>query len=372
MFQTAVICLIALVLSAAQLFAGEPGDDEGGYSLETAAEYTRQQESQNRHNHHGHHEHHEHHENQGHGDPHAFHETGKVRFSLKIMQMHMRGSKIGQDNVTNAQILATANQNGGMFSQLRMVPEEMDSMMIMAGAMTKLSNHTHLMIMVPYIEKEMRIRSYNANGTAIGAFQTTSEGLGDIKVKIARPIRETNHGNWTAMAELSLPTGSTDEQGVVLTPMGQYALKRLPYGMQLGSGTFDIKPSLQGRFTAGDWRIETSFSALIRLGRGDDGYAYGDEIQAGLSIGRPVGEFLASLDLDMRSAASIDGKDPLINAPVQTAQTRFYGGQRATLTARLSLKDRLSVFVTAPVYEDLHGPQMSLDHSMGVQAQFSF
>ena len=346
-----------LFLATPHALAGESGDDEGGYSLESAAEYTRQHESQNQHDH---------------RDRHQRHETNSVQFSLKVMQMHMRGSKIGQDNATNAQILATANQNGGMFSQLRMVPEEMDCLMIMAGAMTKLSNQTHLMIMVPYIEKEMRIRSYNANGTAIGAFQTTSEGLGDIKVKLARPIRQTNHGHWTAMAEFSLPTGSTDEQGVVLTPMGQYALKRLPYGMQLGSGTFDIKPGLQGHFTTGDWRIVTSLSARIHLGRGDEGYAYGDEIEAGLSIGRQIGEMLASLDLNMRSAASIDGKDAQINAPIQTAQTSFYGGQRATLTARLTLKDRLSAFITAPIYEDLHGPQMSLDHSLGVQAHFSF
>ena len=45
-------------------------------------------------------------------------------------------------------------------------------------------------------------------------------------------------------AGLSLPTGDIDEEDDVLAPTGMRPTLRLPYAMQLGTGTWDLLPGL--------------------------------------------------------------------------------------------------------------------------------
>lgn len=336
-------------------FAGAPGqDDEGGISLESATEYTRQLE-QNRNQQ----------EDKGHS---AYQGT---HFSLKIMQATMKGSKFGKDDASDVDILAVANSNGGMFSQLRLVPQEMTTTKFMFGAMRQLSSDSQLMLMVPYVEKEMKTRTYNAGGTAIGNFETKASGLGDIALALTTRLPNANAGKWMAGAKISFPTGSIKEGDRVYTPAGSWTHARLPYTMQLGTGTVDFTPSLKGEFDAGDWQVLTGFSVTTRLGRNAEDYSYGDEVNLSLGVARAFDNIKTKLMLDVTSASKITGKDDQITAPVQSAQTGFYGGQRATLTANMQF-DRFTAFVSVPVYEDLNGPQMSLDNKFGVSTNFNF
>ena len=78
----------------------------------------------------------------------------------------------------------------------------------------------------------------------------------------------------------------------------------------------------------------------------------------------------------------IDGRDPNIVAPVQTANPDFQGGERSNLGGGVNLVGqsgplrghRLALEVEAPIYEDLNGPQMSMDWmvTLGWQKSFSF
>ena len=43
---------------------------------------------------------------------------------------------------------------------------------------------------------------------------------------------------------ITAPTGSTTETDRVLTPMNMTPTVRIPYAMQLGSGTWDAKPGI--------------------------------------------------------------------------------------------------------------------------------
>ena len=363
--STHIPALFLAGLMPLHALAGEPGqNDEGGYSLESAAEYTRQLEQDHRH-----HDHHNHHGSHGRPAGHADHDG--VHFSLNIMQGEMRGSKIGQDDVSDAQVLSVANGNGGMFNQLRLVPQEMTTTKYMFGAMTRLSGGSHVMLMVPYVEKEMKLRTYNGGGVHIGNFTTNTSGIGDAAISLAKPLSNANAGNWVMGAKLSIPTGSIKEKDQVYAPTGMWMQARLPYAMQIGTGTLDITPSLQGEFGAGDWKVLTGFSFTTRLGRNSEGYTHGDEVNLSLGVARTFDDIKTGLRLDLKSAGRISGKDELISAPVQSAQTGFYGGQRASLTAEVKIGRTFGAFVTIPVHEDLNGPQMSLDNMIGISAKFS-
>ena len=88
----------------------------------------------------------------------------------------------------------------------------------------------------------------------------------------------------------------------------------------------------------------------------------------------------ASPRLKGTSEEKIDGRDALIDKPVQSADPNFYGGERLTLGIGLNITPqsgalvhkRLGIEVNGPIYEKLNGPQMSRDWSLTLGFQNSF
>ena len=78
----------------------------------------------------------------------------------------------------------------------------------------------------------------------------------------------------------SLPTGSIDEKG--RTPKDANVDTQLPYTMQLGSGTYDIKPSIVYSGVAGDWTYGANLNMTLRTGKNDRDYRLGNVYQAGI------------------------------------------------------------------------------------------
>ncbi len=75
--------------------------------------------------------------------------------------------------------------------------------------------------------------------------------------------------------------------------------------------------------------------------------------------------------LTARSTGRVDGRDPNIVAPVQTADPSFQGGDRADLGVGINLSGqegsrrglRFGGELGIPIYQDLNGPQMEADWS---------
>ena len=100
-------------------------------------------------------------------------------------------------------------------------------MEMMAGLMYAPTDRITVMSMVPIIQKSMDHK--HKNGTI---FTRNTEGVGDIKLLSLIKIFNDPSKKAHAIFGLSLPSGSIDEKD------GQDA--RLPYSMQLGSGTYDL------------------------------------------------------------------------------------------------------------------------------------
>jgi hypothetical protein len=315
------------------------------------------------------------------------HKKGEWMLSYRFMHMDMEGNRIGNDEVSNAQILQVPNRFFGAPMQppfLRIIPTRMEMDMHMLGAMYAPTDDLTLMVMANYLDKEMDHLTYNMPGTAvIGGFTTQTEGWGDTKIGgLYRLFDDRFHNHLHLNLGLSLPTGSLTERGTVLRPNATTGETRLPYAMQLGTGTFDLLPGLTYTGRDRDLSWGAQYTAEIRLeDENDEGYAWGDKHSV---TGWVAYEWAPWISTSVRLAAmtqgDIDGIDPNIAGPVQTANPQFYGGERVDAFFGVNLAGqsgvlrghRLALEVGAPIYQDLNGPQMETDWTLTVGWQKAF
>jgi len=314
------------------------------------------------------------------------HKLGEFMLSYRFMHMDMDGNRIGDNDVSPETIATTvANRFFGQAMQpptLRVVPTSMTMQMHMVGIMYAPTDWVTLMAMMNHTEKEMDHITFMgpAGTTRLGTFTTKSSGIGDTKLSGLFRLYESGIHKTHVNLGFSLPTGSTTERDTILTPTGARPNPRLPYAMQLGSGTLDLLPGLTytGRDGARSWGAQ--YSGTVRLER-DHGYQWGDrhaltgwlayELQPWLSV---------SSRLAFSTMGEIDGRDAAIIAPVQTADPDNYGGERLDLTFGLNLVgqsgiwhgQRVAIEGGIPVMQDLNGPQMETDYTLTVGWQYAF
>ena len=95
-------------------------------------------------------------------------------------------------------------------------------------------------IILNYNEKDMTNNTYNMAGTTkIGKFSAHTGGFGDSSISTLIRLSNGNINSHISVG-ISLPTGSTTEEITALMPSGAYKVIRAPYGMQLGTGTYDV------------------------------------------------------------------------------------------------------------------------------------
>ena len=317
------------------------------------------------------------------------HKKGEWMTSYRFMHMDMSGNRDGTDGISPEEIVTTvANPFANppmMPPTLRVVPTDMPMQMHMVGGMYGLSDRITLMAMGMYLSSEMDHITFQGpmGTTRLGEFTTETEGFGDTTVGAIIGLDDGSyeHRQINLGIALSVPTGSIKETDQILTPMGTTPSPRLPYPMQLGSGSFDLKPSLTAFSRSGKWNYGGQASAVIRLNENDEGYTLGDRLEAtGWIAYEPRPWISFSGRLKASSVGQIDGTDPVIRAPVQTADPDNHGGE--TLEALIGINlagqsgwqkgHRLAVEIGRPVYRDLNGPQLETDMTFTLGWQKAF
>jgi len=303
------------------------------------------------------------------------HKAGEFMLSYRFMRMDMAGNRIGTDEVSPEEIVTTV-------PTLRVVPTEMPMNMHMFGAMYAPSDWLTLMAMVNYIDKSMDHLTFQgmSGTTRLGTFTTESEGFGDTSltalIRLLDQPRVDGKDHVHLSLGLSVPTGSITETDDILTPMNTRPTVRLPYSMQLGSGTFDLLPGITYTGRDGDFSWGAQYRATLRLeDENDEGYRRGHVHEATAWLAYQWEPWIStSLRVAGSSEGQIEGIDPNIMGPVQTADPDNYGGERVDLFAGVNLVGqngdlrghRLAFEVGAPVYQDLNGPQMETDWTLTV------
>ncbi|MGB1884898.1 MAG: transporter, partial [Gammaproteobacteria bacterium] len=269
---------------------------------------------------------------------------GRWMVPYRYMRMDMGGNRDGSDGIEAGAIASTIlNRFSGRPMQpptLRIVPLDMSTEMHMFGLMYMPGARTNWMLMLPYIEKEMDHVTFQG-ATAdrrLGRFTTSSEGLGDVKAAalIRLFANDTHHIHVTGA--LSFPTGSITERATVLTPMNAMPKVRMPYPMQLGSGTYDLEPALTYAAHFERWSLGAQFKSTWRPDKNAEGYSLGDEHRVSFWGSYVWAPWLStSIQLALSDKDKIEGIDASIVGPVQTADPNNSGGERIELGLGLNL-----------------------------------
>jgi hypothetical protein len=302
------------------------------------------------------------------------HKQGEWMFSYRYMQMEMDGNLDGSNNLSTDEVL----------QDYSVAPENMTMEMHMLGAMYAPSNDLTLMLMVPVINNKMDHSMQMMGGMGMmpmrSTFTTETDGLGDIKVGGLYRLQETSNSTLILNLSLSLPTGSIDEKDVTGMSMGDKVI--LPYSMQVGSGTYDLRPGVtyNNHQPTYSWGAQTI--ATLHLAENDNDYSLGDRIMMTAWYARP---FAKSFSWSVRGAYEywddIDGESsklsPMMKNMVPTADPDLRGGQRVDIAAGVNLiipgsaTNRLAVEFIRSVYQDLNGPQLETDYSVVLGWQLS-
>lgn len=317
------------------------------------------------------------------------HNQGEWMVSLRHMEMNMSGSRDGTNSLS-ADEIATTSPNlffgeTGQPPTLRVIPTEMPMRMTMAGAMYGLSDKITLMGMTSYVKKDMSHLTYQggAGTTVLGEFETSAEGFGDSTIGAIIGLddgQKLGHQLNVGIA-LTLSTGSNTETDDIQTPMGATPTVRLPYPMQLGTGTFDFKPSLTWFDRSGKIGWGAQASARVPLSKNDEGYRFGNRAEGTAWIAYEPAYWLSlSTRLKAVSQGRIRGIDDTIVAPVQTANPANAGGETIEALFGINLAGqkgalkghRLALEVGLPLLRDLNGPQLETDSVLTLGWQKAF
>jgi len=291
------------------------------------------------------------------------HEKGGVMLSYRYMSMHMDDNRDGTDRLSDSEVLA----------DFPVTPTSMDMQMHMFGAMVGVTDKLTLMAMLPYVSKSMKHLTRSGR-----RFTTNAEGIGDVKVSGLYKLSSADGHDFHLNLGMSLPTGSIDERDD--TPAANNA--KLPYPMQLGSGTYDLMPGITylGHHHKYSWG--TQAIATIRIGENDNDYALGDKFElTGWLQRKWSSAFSSSLRLNAQSWSDIDGADPDLNAAViSTADPDLRAGTRVDLLLGALYHPhhgafkghRLAFEIGKPVYQNLDGPQLETDLILTAGWQYTF
>lgn len=243
----------------------------------------------------------------------------------------------------------------------------------MLGIMYASSDKLTLMGMISQIEKEMKSQPRMGMN-----FTTQTRGVGDMKLSGLYKIWVQDDQQIHLNFGFNLPTGSIDERGN--TSMG--ANQKLPYPMQLGSGSVDLTPGItfQGKNEKYSWGAQ--LSSTLRLDENDNNYRLGNRTKMTGWFSALLTNWLSgSLRINAESWGNIHGADGELNPMMaQTANPSLQGGERIDLLAGLNFLGnhgllrghRLSLEVGLPIYQKLDGPQMETDWTTAIGYQYAF
>lgn len=312
-----------------------------------------------------------------------FHKKGEWMMSYRFMSMPMEGNLLGSNNISPDEIVTTIPNrffgNPGQPPTLRIVPNKMTMDMHMLGLMYAPTDRITLMGMINYLSNDMDHTTYQGGmgTTVLGEFTTKTSGLGDSSLSALVSLHDAESAKIHAIVGVSIPTGDIEKRDDILTPMNMRPTVRVPYPMQLGSGSWDpiVGASYSGfghRFGwGGQW------TSKFRISDNDEDYQLGDEhrLTGWLSYSF-VDSVSASFRLAYLDRGDISGMDPSIMGPVQTADPSRQGGTRLDAGVGLNIAGqgglygwRVALEYMLPVEQDLNGPQLETDSllTLGIQ-----
>ncbi len=317
---------------------------------------------------------------------HMLPEAGDFMVGYRYMYHSQTGDTLrGSDAASDQDIISQ-----GCGSELcRVTPQEMRMHMHMLDIMYAPTDWLNLMLMPQFLDMEMTLRDLEdapppPPGAPPGHFtRHGTGGVGDTSMFALLKLYGVPGHHMHLGLGLSAPTGEVD---IPLRRTHEADPEFIHYHMQLGSGTWDLLPSLTYTGQLARWSWGGQLSGIYRLEEeNDSGYALGDQFQATAWGGYALSDWLSA---SVRGVYTTQGEirgtfDGQVGHKGRQGPMDFpmnYGGRFWDIGLGLSaevpiagLKDnRLSVEWLQPVAEDFNGFQLERDGSLFASFSLKF
>ncbi len=349
--------------------------------------------------HSGHHMHHHH------GAPvpagvmygHMMNQADALMVGFRYMWSGQGGSMLHGSEKVNDLVLVQ-NACDGLPNGCLYKPTSMNMSMYMLDLMYAPTDWLNIMLMPQIMSMDMQmsdpIRPYadlteETEYGGHGGVKHNSNDLGDTVVTALIKVLDKNDQHVHVGLGISAPTGSIDAEltppkltGTTTTQVDNSTRVLQDYGMQLGSGTWDFKPSLTYTGKIDNWSWGGQLSGVIRLNKNEYGYAYGDLFQVtGWGSYQVLNWLSASVRTVYTTQGAIQGQT---NQPHQITATvdypSNYGGRFVDMGFGLNASfsegpftgHNLSFEWLQPVSTDFNGYQLDRTGALAVSWSYSF
>lgn len=305
------------------------------------------------------------------------HSKNEWMLSYRYMNMSMGGMFAGNTPINEMDV----------YVHYLMLSDKMRMDMHMLMAMYGITDRFTLMAMFNYNYNTMNMppspfassHNHSANTTGSITLHTmTSHGIGDTRLQILYALVHRQKSQLLLSAGVSIPTGSIQKKYA----SAMYPDKRLPYVMQLGSGTLDVLPAISYMYQWPKCTFSTQLTSVIRAGRNRVGYQLGNEFTFNTWLAY---QWLKPLSSSIRFEAvttdKITGYDSQLYAYTEPSANPYnYGGKRMNVYAGavfqpakgLFSKHRLGVECGYPLYQHMNGIQMRAGKTVNASWAYVF
>ncbi len=322
---------------------------------------------------------------------HMLEKSGQWMFGYRYHYQHASGDLLqGTQGVSDIHVV----NNGCEGDVCHVAPTDMAMHMHMFNIMYAPTDWLTLMLMPQLVDMSMEMRELEgkpAHGSetttrlGIAISHTRHEhitgGLGDTGLFALFKLFDSPNHNVHMSLGFNAPTGESDFS---LRGAHGFAMGYIHYGMQVGSGTWDFRPSLTytGQWNDISWGAQ--FNATQRIGKNDQGFAFGDIVQGTAWGGYRFSDWLSASVRGIYTSkghlrGSYEDRDQQIKVGSMD-YTSNYGGEYWDLglgiTASVAQGDfagnRVSFEWLQPLVDDVNGYQRERDGALTVTWSYMF
>ena len=306
------------------------------------------------------------------------HPKGKWMVSYSYMDMMMKGNHIGNTKASDEAI----------YKNYMMAPATMSMQMHMVMLMYGVTDRLTLMAMGGYAANNMSMNMddnmMSMPGMSPGSMSMScmSSGFTDTRLSALYRFTGNERARLIGSMGVNFPTGTVRETGTTMLGENQ----RLPYNMQLGTGSYGLLPGITFIRQSGLFSFGLDAGADIKTGNNSVGYRFGNVYRGSAWASYKFLRVLSgSLRIEGIETGKISGSDPNLNIAIYqqndpTTVTSNYGGVVSNLYAGLNfhfkqpLLSKFNVLAEygLPIYQNLNGTQMSLHATLLAGLQYSF
>lgn len=307
---------------------------------------------------------------------------GKLVFSITPVFANLSGIKMGTRTVSNEYIVTTVPFFLNPRQTVRIIPQNIAVATQVIGLNYGVTKDFSMILTAGMIEKNLNALTFKgASGILpLGRSLPGTTSLIDFTLSgVYRLYQDDVHRIQVAFG-FSFPTANSRATfSNFLLPDGSRRNIRAFYGMQPGTGTFDLLPGVAYAGYLGPWSWGLVYRARFPLGPNPQRYLWGDlhELTAWAGYTWTPG-LTTTFRVNGSAQGPIRGFDPEIRGAAVPANPAFYGGQRvelfggATVSGKFIGYENVTIAVEAglPVYQNLNGPQIMKNWQAGMSLRF--